>query len=378
MEQYLNDIVSIDDITNDKLNIIESPCGSGKTTFAINTLRKLAGDKSIFPMLYLIDTRNGKDALLAQYHDKIYDAFNGFEIMTYACFAKICKENPDFYLEDCVIVCDELSACVEYSKINPSEDNLHEAALALLYNRFALRENYVVALDATPQLIKDYYSFDKDCINEVPLQGNPKTLKANKVVEFDNINNALNSIDISKRGLIYTDRIDAMKRIIELLSNRGIKANGFWSLKNTDKDMTDEQKKLRKTVLETQSIPDDVQVLVINKSTERGINIYTAVDYIIVDAIDKTVQTQARGRIRLDVDTLYLKSENNDVDIVVPYEFLDVRLYKADKDVLCEILGIRLNGRLAKWTTVRKELEKCGYKVEDKRTMTDRFTVISI
>lgn len=36
--------------------------------------------------------------------------------------------------------------------------------------------------------------------------------------------------------------------------------------------MSDEQKKLRDTILSTEYIPDDIQVLLINKSCETSIN----------------------------------------------------------------------------------------------------------
>ena len=53
MEKYLQDVINIDDLKTGKINIIEAPCGSGKTTFAI---RKLQEHFRRCTTLYLTDT----------------------------------------------------------------------------------------------------------------------------------------------------------------------------------------------------------------------------------------------------------------------------------------------------------------------------------
>lgn len=378
MEQYLEDIIDVNDFDNACLNIIESPCGSGKTTFAIKVLHKFSDEqKNMYPILYLVGTVNEKDALKEKFDDgNEYFFYNKPVILTYALFAKKCMEDEDFYTEYCVIVCDELSSCVNFSKINPSDDNLHIKALEYLYKRFSIEENHIIALDATPQVIIDYFDFDEDCINIVDLYGTPKSYKQTKIIQYQNINTVLNNLDSTKRGLIYTPRIKKMQEIITLLNRKGIKCNGFWSIRNEAEPMTAEQIKLRQHILKKGWLPADIQVLVINKSTERGINIYSTVDYVIVDDISSDVQTQARGRIRNDIDTLYIKSSDAEDTISVPLEYLDKKLYKDDKDTLCEILNIRNNGRLCKWNTIKKILETNGYEIIEKRNNHERYAIV--
>ena len=375
MEQYLSEIVDLFDLKTNMLNLIYSPCGSGKTSFAINELRQI---DSMYPMLYLIDTRNGRDSLIAEYKETINDAFNGFDLMTYACFGMLCKENK-IPRENMIIVCDELSACIEYSHINPGEDNLHEIALGALCLRYNLGDNYVVALDATPDTIRDYYDFDKALINEVPLYGTPKQLKEKEVIEYNNLGLLLNTIDKNQRGLIYTTRIAQMQDCIAKLNARGIKSNGFWSTKNESHPMTEEQIRLRNVVLTTHSIPDDIQVLVINKSTERSINIYTPVDYVIVNSDTIATQIQARGRIRSDIQTLYVYHPDIIDDIYIPDAYINTKLFKSDKDALCDLLGFKnsTNGRSLKWTSVKAKLEDNGYQIADKKIKGgERYSVI--
>lgn len=62
--KYLSEIVNVEDLEIGKLNLIEAPCGCGKTTFAKNKLKDMHKEKqyNVFDelynldMLYLIDT----------------------------------------------------------------------------------------------------------------------------------------------------------------------------------------------------------------------------------------------------------------------------------------------------------------------------------
>ena len=55
--KYLSDMLDTSSFVRGKLNVINTPCGSGKTTAAINTIAALAS--SPHKALFLIDTQNG-------------------------------------------------------------------------------------------------------------------------------------------------------------------------------------------------------------------------------------------------------------------------------------------------------------------------------
>lgn len=63
MERYLKDIINLNDIKAGKINIIQAPCGAGKTTFAIDILLDYFDKQNVLWSIYLIDTRNGRQAL---------------------------------------------------------------------------------------------------------------------------------------------------------------------------------------------------------------------------------------------------------------------------------------------------------------------------
>ena len=101
---------------------------------------------------------------------------------------------------------------------------------------------------------------------------------------------------------------------------------------------------------------------------------------MIIHNANKDTQTQARGRYRGDIDTVYLKSndvicEEIDSDAVSP--FLDRKLAKADKDKLCEAIGfVDSRGRLYKWPTIKRLLVQQGYSVTEKKSGDERSAII--
>ena len=62
--EYLSNIIDLNNFKKNCLNLIEAPCGSGKTTFAIQELKKINPSPWGTNMLYLIDGTIGKEQLL--------------------------------------------------------------------------------------------------------------------------------------------------------------------------------------------------------------------------------------------------------------------------------------------------------------------------
>ena len=61
-KKWLSEAVHADEIEKGVLNIVCAPVGSGKTTWALDVLSNTVSSK--YKMLYLIDTKNGKEQLL--------------------------------------------------------------------------------------------------------------------------------------------------------------------------------------------------------------------------------------------------------------------------------------------------------------------------
>lgn len=98
-----------------------------------------------------------------------------------------------------------------------------------------------------------------------------------------------------------------MKKYMDFANENHIKANGFWSI-NAHMPMSREQLDLRETVLEKETIPADIDLLVINAASETCIKIQgekRKVDYIIVHDSNEEVKKQVRGRYHGDLVYFY-------------------------------------------------------------------------
>ena len=144
--------------------------------------------------------------------------------------------------------------------------------------------------------------------------------------------------------------------------------------------MTQEQENVRNHLLQTGYLLEPYNCLIYNRATETGVNIRDEkIDLMICNTSNETLVVQSRGRIRHDVELLIVRS--NDCELVKDYlilflheKWLNIPLTKKDKEALCKELQLYNNdGRLIKWTGVKKTLEKNGYTVREvKRKENDK------
>ena len=73
--KYLSDVLDVSLLRTGELNIINAPCGCGKTTCAINKIAELASSPR--KVLYLIDTANGCERLAQE--EKLTAAYHSYE-----------------------------------------------------------------------------------------------------------------------------------------------------------------------------------------------------------------------------------------------------------------------------------------------------------
>lgn len=388
-ESFLSEegIIQSKDIQYGKLNIITAPCGSGKTTFVEEKLWKESwwGD-----LLYLIDTRNALEAFKVrgeqrEFRGEIYYKHEGITAMTYATFAMLTIHKPDEWLWDdecALIVCDELQSAIKWAKIKQKDGavNIHEVALAELHKRIQNGAR-IVAITATPSSIKK--AFANEYV-DMPIHGKLKRYHAGDKQIFRSIKELAPLLPADKRGVIYTPHISQIIEIRNALTKRGIVSEGFWSINNPDHQMTQEQLDIRESVVLKGIIPDNIQVLLINASSETGMNIYSPVDYIVVNNSDSNTQIQAVGRVRHDLETVYLRDLSPNKFTYIPYNAVDEKwlnrpLYTEDKEALCrELIIVDNRGRRYKWPNIRKTLIYSDFNVTDGRDKDGRrYSIIT-
>lgn len=389
--EKLSGLINVDELKEGVLNLIDAPCGSGKTYFA----KKLKQLSLYDNMLYLIDSKAGKEQLIKEAQTPVmrcsklgyYQEYvtEDITIMTYAGFAKYCDESYDGrnrWLNDAVIICDELQNAIKWSKWG--ENNLSKRALDHIRERVLRKGNLIIAISATPDEIREAFS---SIIYDVPLHGDPFHYETRCIEKYRNLTLLLQTIQKGCRGIIYIQRIEDIKRYMTLLQDRGFTVGAIWSTSNKNHPLSDGQQRLRKQVIEKREIPPDIDILFINASCETCINIGKAekteypIDFMIIHNSQLDVQTQARGRYRNDLDTLYLyepMEELSKQQINIPRNYLGVRLSRENICRLIYSLDIRDKKRnLMKPAAFIKILEEVGYKVRKERSNKKRYTVIT-
>ena len=128
--------------------------------------------------------------------------------------------------------------------------------------------------------------------------------------------------------------IDASNQLRE---KRKITCSTVWSINNEDHKMSSKDLEVRDSILTDEKIPEDIQVLIINAASQTGINIKSPIDYVVVHSTDEDVVTQVIGRVRHDVDTVYLFEKEKIERVLITSNMLDakwigVKLYKKDKE----------------------------------------------
>lgn len=379
-----------------RINIIEANVSAGKTHFALNTIPAWTGNPE--RILYLIDTQNGEYRLLENvltvsrqtyafceygkertWGEILHDADGKMPLMTYAGFgSEVRNGGPDFRWHDYdYIVCDEMQNLIKYQQFKGNKVN-HEAAEAALRQILLENRTKVIALSATPQAIWERFG---DLCRDVPFDRSDLCqLETFAEVPYKERVEEVIACEKGKTGILFTENIADMKRYIAFANGIGVRANGFWSTRAETQAvhrMDDAQWALRDTVLWDETLPADLDLLVINKASETCIKIdgkRRKVDYMIVHDKDKETQIQVRGRYHGDLPIFYyhdIAAANDLACRHIPERFLNVRLYADEREELCACLDLRkehdpYNGHY-KWPTVRKQLMEYGFEVVGKK-----------
>ncbi|MDK0599684.1 DEAD/DEAH box helicase family protein [Clostridium perfringens] len=387
--------------------MVISPVGSGKTYFVFNEIIK--NYSNLNRIIYLVDTNNLKEAIIKdkEYFENvmiyekdvvknfrnILSSENKITVMTYSQFGHLLKQDENIFDSIDLIICDEAHNLIKYSNkfdhlVENEEDKVYLNTIKKLKELSTTKD--VIFLTATHKSIKKHFEFKDtgmhvfDYSNDIRI----RRLKEDFSYSFKSIKNmkmhleAFNGFIDGEKCLIYTDKINSIKAIKEMVESieikfnnrtvRNLKAVGLWST-NSDKEMDIEQLETRKSILETGLIPEGIDVLIINSAYETGINIKDeAIELVVVNSTNPDTQIQARGRVRKNIKAFYVRSlsEKTEVKITLADKWLDKPLTTKDKKELCKELNlVNQNGRALSWTSVKRILEFSGYKVTDTSIM---------
>lgn len=402
---YLSEAIDINDFKPNKINLINSNCGSGKSYFAIKDLPNLATNRS--RVLYLTDSVAMKDFLGTQEECKIYnptddeilkgnivyfnDSDNKIIVMTYAKMGLLLKRHPILFNNFEIIVCDEIHRIpqfIEWSKekIKKMHPFITETEIAsiLTYEcgaylaadyieKFAAgldptgkvldKPKLIVALSATPA--KAYAMFGQ-AIEDIRLKAQTRAFETLNTIYYTDLATTIRQLDPNSKVLFYIPRITEMQKSVELARSLGARAIGIWSVNNINHPMSEEQIRVRDYIVTQQELPPEYDFIFINAAYETSINIYGEIKSVVLHTREEDAQIQGRNRVRGDIYTSYVLADNSTVlQVKLPIEYINVYLDKEKKQELCNFLNVTLpNGQIAGWTTTKRKLIEMGYKVK--------------
>ena len=304
-------------ITQGQLNLIECPCGAGKTTWVIDYIARNFYDEDDFnfinnpsKVLYIIDTRNNREKVMKEYLNRVDEMYDdnflfkpcldedimtmkkfisyGIDVETYAYVSLKAKQDVAFFKDYELIICDELHASFKFEHNQSFLD-----ILPLL-----TESKTVVAISATPKLIKYKYN---DIIYDVlgKYKYDLRRFEESNTYEFMSIESFLEENQMEGKTLIYTKHVKDELKIKKLCQELGYVTEYICSESN--ENYSQAQDKLRRYLLEFEEIPDALDILIINATFETGLNIRN-INNVIVNDSNEDIQTQSRGRARTDIE----------------------------------------------------------------------------
>lgn len=376
MPIYLSNVIDTNEFRRGYFNSIVAPCGSGKSSAAINKIAPIASIPS--KALYLIDTTNGCRRIANEknmalpclfYGDDV--ANGGFDcefdkskvvVATYAKFGVWCSLYRNFADNFEVIVCDEAHNIVQFANFG-EKGNFAAIARDSICNAVKRGRTLFTGITATPEYLQKLYCPKYD----VPIDTTNLVHYIEKQrIPYASINQLLRQQPIGQHGVIYVSRVQQMEEFATIARAYGHNPICLWSLQYKQ-PMNEEQLNAREHLLEFEAIPPQYDLLIINASCETAINIRSHIDFFIVHNTNQTHITQARGRYRANLDTLYLLDKEKGT-IYVPPEYLDRKLFKEDKDALIKELAIKNDkGRFIPWYKLSQMITDSGYTFSEGR-----------
>jgi hypothetical protein len=155
---------------------------------------------------------------------------------------------------------------------------------------------------------------------------------------------------------------------------QGLNSICIWS-PHSEKRMNTSQLQVLDTIIHSHMVPDSIEVLIINASTETSVNLHNPDFDVFVGMVSNMSSiVQARGRIRKDISYGFLYDEDGITAIeqkqlvtskvreILPSEYLNVDLTKEQLQVLANQLNLRGKDRnLLKWPSIKTYYDALGY-----------------
>lgn len=400
-KKYLAEIIIEEKPEFGSNTMIIAPVGSGKTTLIKDVLMD---DENTERTLMLVSNRFLKDSV---YENSLKSELeneptikiktsqsinkeNSVYMMTYHEFGVKIKDNNNFVKNFKQIFCDEIHSLPEYRDYKSSthkENFVLEHAMKYLFNEQEGKQIfYFTATDKTFNILKLKRPKLVDNIEIIDYTNHPDIMKymelsKSYITHIEQIRpfliDRLESFDYFRsKGLAFARSIASLKTIETILIEEGYKPLVLWSDANEDYKLNREQILARNELLRTNMIPDGYNFLVMNSALREGWDLKDPdVRLVIMNTTNETDVTQARGRLRRDVDLIVYRTVDdlerlNSIELSSKY--INIPLTTKGKEDLCADLNIEDRSKRPRgWRTVKGLLKRSGYLVNDSKKTID-------
>lgn len=319
-----------------KVNTINAPCGSGKTTFifskkgVIHNLNKFIESENVNfkNVLYVTDTSMLKDKVLNKYNNitkqiRTKDFFSdiskpGITVVTYAQLGSILS-NPDFkevlLNHYNLIIFDEFHNLFNYNNKFQKQEHTYKNIIHSI--ELIANKSILICLTATPYYVNKTLESHGILENKIIKNTDELISYDEKVIykEIYPINWIKSYLFLrsklaykqEEKLLLYTSNISVMQKYKILFEMYGLKVGLLWSI-NSNIPLANEQIELRDKLIKNGKLPDDMDILIINAAYETGWDLDDIrVQTVIVDSNNPTVQKQVRNRCRHNIKNLVIR-----------------------------------------------------------------------
>lgn len=394
---FLSEILEVDQFRRGQANIIVAHCHSGKTYANAKIISAHATAPEY--VLCLIDTKAGKQAMITREEATAYrrswlEEIRGdwwgsvpdeerLRVMTYHQFGLEIQKQPLFFQNIQLIICDEMHNLIKYMGMEHSK-NRNRPEEERIETNYPCR----MALDTLARLAGSpsgpMIVIMSATINPVSVALDRRNAPCTYFDYTDKVRcditrnrfyyahfeDVLQQLPFDTRAIIYTPQITQMLKFAKAADDGWRNICCLWGLNNPNHEMNDEQKRVRDVILRSERIPPEIDLLFINAAYETSINIRNEdFNTVIVHDGNPDVQVQVRGRLRHDIDALYIyDSTHVNIAQYFPAEYYNRWLFREDIEKIVSIMNLtNAKGRKLKWLSIYKLLQKDGVTVSKQK-----------
>lgn len=415
---YLGELIKkyqiMDNMEEGQINLIHAYAGSGKTTYILDMIDEarcggiFTGTDTRF--YYVCDSILLKQQFKGEYAtqraevdgialEQLYKIGQFGEyipeschIMTYYGWLFLMRNLKSIdVIKNSIFIFDECSTltqnCNNEQYIDYDEEEIID------YIDLILDQSTLIAMSATPELFNGMMIDNGFDVNDL-LQGHKDELRqytSSKVIKYhEKPHQLLSHIPHDRVAIYWCGAIKDMEKEAESIRALGLNVCCVYS---DDRDGLTEERKLelralKSRIVKDNDVPQEYDVIIYNKTMGTGVNILdtkhefdTFITYSTKhEFLNDDDIYQARMRIRHDIECEYRYTKAHDIKkadkddmkqvelnnrrIELIESVIDKRLTTAQFKALCDELAFRNAKReIMGATSVKKEIEKMGYKV---------------